>query len=122
MKLISTLILLTSISLSYAQTAKAPLNVIVTNKQGERMPNDKITFIGRDSKQEIVGITNEKGYFKVHIPAGDEYFIKVEVIGEPLTLNRRRGVLDYLYLTVLSSLYIVNPYLFSPLPYNLAPI
>ncbi len=84
MKLISTLILLTSISLSYAQTAKAPLNVIVTNKQGERMPNDKITFIGRDSNQEIVGITNEKGYFKVHIPAGDEYFIKVEVIGEQL--------------------------------------
>lgn len=82
MKLISILILLTSISLSYAQTAKAPLNVIVTNKKGELMPNDKITFIARDTKQEIVGITDEKGYFKVHLPAGDEYSIKVEVIGE----------------------------------------
>ena len=82
MKLISILILLTSISLSYAQTAKAPLNVIVTNKKGELMPNDKITFIARDSKQEIVGITDEKGYFKVHLPAGDEYSIKVEVVGE----------------------------------------
>lgn len=82
MKLISILILFTSISLSYAQTAKAPLNVIVTNKKGELMPNDKITFIARDSKQEIVGITDEKGYFKVHLPAGDEYSIKVEVIGE----------------------------------------
>jgi len=82
MKLISILILLTSISLSYSQTAKAPLNVIVTNKKGELMPNDKITFIARDSKQEIVGITDEKGYFKVHLPAGDEYSIKVEVVGE----------------------------------------
>ena len=82
MKLISILILLTSISLSYAQTAKAPLNVIVTNKKGELMPNDKITFIARDTKQEIVGVTDEKGHFKVHLPAGDEYSIKVEVIGE----------------------------------------
>jgi len=82
MKLISILILLASISLSYAQTDKAPLNVIVTNKKGELMPNDKITFIARDSKQEIVGITDEKGYFKVHLPAGDEYSIKVEVVGE----------------------------------------
>lgn len=48
------------------------------------MPNDKITFIARDSKQEIVGITDEKGYFKVHLPAGDEYAIKVEVIGEQI--------------------------------------
>ncbi len=70
--------------LSFGQTAKAPLNVIVTNKKGELMPNDKITFIARDSKQEIVGITDEKGYFKVHLPAGDEYAIKVEVIGEQI--------------------------------------
>lgn len=60
------------------------MNVIVTDYSGIAIPNDKITFVGKHSKLEIVGITNERGFFKVHLPAGDEYAIKVEVIGEQL--------------------------------------
>lgn len=60
------------------------MNVLVTNKSGQAIANDKITFIATQSKLEIVGITNERGQFKVHLPAGDEYAIKVEVIGDEL--------------------------------------
>ena len=67
-----------------SQTKKAPMNVIVTDYSGIAIPNDKITFVGKNSKLEIIGITNERGFFKVHLPAGDEYAIKVEVIGEQL--------------------------------------
>jgi len=84
MKSIFTLFLIFSSSLLFSQTAKAPINVLVTNKSGIAIENDKITFIATKSKLEIVGITNERGQFKVYLPAGDEYAIKVEVIGEEL--------------------------------------
>jgi outer membrane protein OmpA-like peptidoglycan-associated protein len=84
MKLFFSILLVLSYSTLFSQTKKAPLNVIVTNKSGKPIPNDKITFIGTQSKLEIVGITNAQGQFKVHLPAGDEYGIKVEVIGDQL--------------------------------------
>lgn len=63
------------------------MNVIVTNKAGKPIANDKITFVATKSKLEIVGITNIKGQFLVHLPAGDEYAIKVEVIGDEIDYN-----------------------------------
>ena len=87
MKPIVFLFLIFSTNFVFSQTKKAPLNVIVTTKQGVAIPNDKITFVATNSKLEIVGITNAKGQFKVELPAGDEYAIKVEVIGEELDYN-----------------------------------
>ncbi len=84
MKPFFSILLILNFSALYSQTEKAPLDVIVTNKAGERIPNDKITFVATRSKLEIVGVTNSRGQFKVHLPAGDEYFIKVEVIGDQL--------------------------------------
>lgn len=84
MKTLAIIFVIISSSLLFAQTKAAPLNVIVTDKSGKRIPNDKITFIATQSKKEIVGITDPKGCFKVHLPAGDEYSIKVEVIGEQI--------------------------------------
>ena len=80
-------ILLVAIGHAHAQTQKAPLNVVVMNKAGKAIPNDKITFIGQKSGIEIVGITNAKGQFMVHLPAGDAYGIKVDVIGPELDYN-----------------------------------
>lgn len=84
MKSIITILLLLSSGFLFSQTPKAPMNVLVTNKLGHAIENDKITFIATKSKLEIVGITDKRGQFKVHLPAGDEYAIKVEVIGEEL--------------------------------------
>lgn len=81
--IIAVLLILSSASL-LSQVKKAPLNVLVTNKSGVPIPNDKITFIGKESKVEIVGITDARGHFKVLVPGGDEYAIKVEVIGEQI--------------------------------------
>lgn len=80
--LVATLVF--SAGMLFSQTQKAPINVLVTTKKGVAIPNDKITFIGKRSKVEIVGITNERGQFKVLVPGGDEYAIKVEVIGEQI--------------------------------------
>lgn len=84
MKSIIALLLVLSTNFLFSQTEKAPLNVIVTNKSGKPIENDKITFVATKSKLEIIGITNNRGQFMVHLPAGDEYAIKVEVIGEQL--------------------------------------
>lgn len=80
-------IFLVAIGHAHAQTQKAPLNVLVMNKAGKAIANDKITFIGQKSGIEIVGITNAKGQFMVHLPAGDAYGIKVDVIGPELDYN-----------------------------------
>ncbi len=84
MKPIIALLLALSSSFLFSQTAKAPLNVLVMNKSGKPIENDKITFVATKSKLEIVGITNKRGQFLIHLPAGDEYAIKVEVIGDEL--------------------------------------
>jgi OmpA-OmpF porin, OOP family len=87
MKSILIVLLAVGSHFSFAQTDKAPMNVIVTNRAGIPIENDKITFVATKSKLEIVGITNKKGQFLVHLPAGDEYAIKVEVIGDEIDYN-----------------------------------
>ena len=67
-----------------AQVDLAPLRVIVMDKGRKAIADDKITFTGRKSGKEIVGITDVRGQFLVHLPAGDEYGIKIEVIGSEL--------------------------------------
>ena len=84
MKSLFIFLLMLSSSFLFSQTAKAPLNVLVTNKSGKPIENDKITFVASKSKLEFVGITNKRGQFMVHLPAGDDYAIKVEVIGDEM--------------------------------------
>lgn len=81
-----TAVLLLAIS-TFGQTQKATLDVVVKNRSNERIPNDKITFIGQESRLEVVGITDVNGEFVVQLPAGDDYAIKVEMIGEELDYN-----------------------------------
>jgi outer membrane protein OmpA-like peptidoglycan-associated protein len=84
MKSLITLLIVLSIGTIHAQVKKAPMNVFVTDMAGVPIPNDKITFIAQRSRQEIVGITDAKGHFKVSIPGGDVYAIKVAVIGDQI--------------------------------------
>jgi len=72
---------------TFGQTQKATLDVVVKNRSNERIPNDKITFIGQESRLEVVGITDANGEFVVQLPAGDDYAIKVEMIGKELDYN-----------------------------------
>ncbi|MFT5778204.1 MAG: OOP family OmpA-OmpF porin [Crocinitomicaceae bacterium] len=89
MKNLLTLLSFIIISIAYtnAQTAMAPMDVLVQGRNLTPIPNDKITFIGQKSGVQIVGITDIKGKFLVKLPAGDEYAIKVETIGDELDYN-----------------------------------
>jgi outer membrane protein OmpA-like peptidoglycan-associated protein len=84
MKTITVIFYLLFFSNGFAQVQKAPLNVLVMDKTRTAIANDKVTFTGRKSGKEFVGITNQRGQFMVHLPAGDVYGIKVDVIGEEL--------------------------------------
>jgi outer membrane protein OmpA-like peptidoglycan-associated protein len=89
MKKLLTLLSFILVATAYAgaQTAMAPMSVLVQGRNLIPIPNDKITFIGMKSGVEIVGITDVKGRFLVKLPAGDEYGIKVETIGEEIDYN-----------------------------------
>jgi len=87
MKLSATLILcLLGLTLN-AQNPKAPVTVTVKDPDGVVIPNDKIIFKGKKTGREIIGITDAKGTFLVHLPAGDTYDIKISVIGDDLEYN-----------------------------------
>jgi len=84
MKTMTILLYLFLCTNGFSQVQKAPMNVIVMDKSRTAIANDKVTFTGRKSGKEFVGITNQLGQFMVHLPAGDVYGIKVDVIGEEL--------------------------------------
>ena len=87
MKLSATLILcLLGLTLN-AQSPKAPVTVTVQDPDGVLIPNDKIIFKGQKTGREIIGITDAKGTFLIHLPAGDTYDIKISVIGDDLEYN-----------------------------------
>lgn len=87
MKLSATLILCLLGLLLNAQSPKAPVTVTVQDPDGVLIPNDKIIFKGQKTGREIIGITDAKGTFLVHLPAGDTYDIKISVIGDDLEYN-----------------------------------
>lgn len=60
----------------------APLVVKVTNFKAEVQQGETIIFVGQKSKKIIKGTTNEKGIFKVDVPAGDIYDIKIASVGD----------------------------------------
>ena len=87
MKLSATLIVcLLGLTLN-AQSPKAPVTVTVKDPDGVVIANDKIIFKGKKTGREIIGITDAKGTFLVHLPAGDTYDIKISVIGDDLEYN-----------------------------------
>lgn len=81
------LIFIMASSAVQSQTVKAPMQVIVTAKSGVPIAKDKITFMGQKSGLNFVGISDALGEFMIDLPAGDEYAIKVETIGEEIDYN-----------------------------------
>ena len=80
-------ILIMAASAVQSQTVKAQMQVIVTAKSGIPIAKDKITFMGQKSGLNFVGISDASGKFLIDLPAGDEYAIKVETIGDEIDYN-----------------------------------
>lgn len=70
-----------------AQTAKAPVLVVVTTPEKLPIANDKVIFIGQKSGKKIIGITNAEGKFTVNLPEGETYNIKISAIGNDMDYN-----------------------------------
>ena len=70
------------VGLSQDQIAKLQVRVMTKSRSG--IANDKITFIRQSDDKEFSGITNKMGQFYIELPPGDDYAIKLDVIGEEL--------------------------------------
>ena len=58
-----------------ATDEKALLNVTVSNKKGEPLEKEEVSFTGVKSKKAYKGITDKQGKFSVLVPIGDTYEI-----------------------------------------------
>lgn len=65
----------------------APLTVKVLNTKGQPYAGDKIWFVGQQSKQKLFGITDAAGKFRIALPQGDVYDIRIQAIGEEVEYN-----------------------------------
>lgn len=77
--------LLASISM-HAQ-APATLFVKVVNEAGKPYSGDKIYFVGQNTKKSFSGITDKLGKFRIDLPQGDVYDIRIRSIGEEMEYN-----------------------------------
>lgn len=60
---------------------EALLEVTVTNMEGIPRPHDWIVFEGIHSQKNFSAITNGDGIFKILLPEGDTYAIKIKGLG-----------------------------------------
>jgi len=81
------LICLLSLNSIGQASPKAPVTVTVLDPESVAIANDKIVFVGQKTGKTITGITDVNGKFKVEIPAGDTYDIKIVAIGDDLDYN-----------------------------------
>jgi OmpA-OmpF porin, OOP family len=86
MKTLLTFIACATLSISSAQQS-APIEVTVLNESNKPYSGDKIFFVGQKKKQSYSGVTDAKGQFLIHLPAGDIYDIKILSIGDELEYN-----------------------------------
>jgi len=68
-----------------AQTGStAPVKVIVTDMKGKKRVGETILFVDTVAKKTFSGVTNARGEFKIQLPAGAVYQIRIKSIGEEL--------------------------------------
>ena len=60
----------------------APMNVIVTDFNNKPIKGEKILFQGQKTGHKTEGVSNTDGKFKVELPGGDIYDIKVIGVGD----------------------------------------
>jgi len=84
-----TILLLTMLFSGFSAIAQSPatLEVTVVNPAGKPYSGDKVYFVGQKTKKTLSGITNASGKFRVDLPQGDVYDIRIQSIGEDLEYN-----------------------------------
>lgn len=65
----------------------ARIDVTVRNGKGNPSAGDKIYFVGQISHRSISGISNQDGQFRVLLPQGEVYDIRIQSIGEETDYN-----------------------------------
>lgn len=60
---------------------EVPMLVLVQDMKGKPRNSEQILFVSKKNKKEYKGISNEKGEFKIKLPAGAGYEIKIKGIG-----------------------------------------
>lgn len=60
---------------------EAPLRILVQDMKGKPRNGEQILFVSKKNKKKYKGISNEKGEFKIKLPAGASYEIKIKGIG-----------------------------------------
>lgn len=73
-------------AIGFGQTP-ATIDVTVLDFKGKPYASDKVYFVGQQKKQSLFGITNAKGKFKINLPQGDIYDIRIKSIGDELEYN-----------------------------------
>jgi len=69
--------------------AQSPASLIVkvVNEAGKPYLGDKVYFVGQASGKSFSGITDVSGKFKIDLPAGDIYDIRIRAIGDEVEYN-----------------------------------
>ena len=57
---------------------EAVIEVVVTDFKQQPREGEQVILVGENSKKEFKGITNAQGSFKVLIPEGDDYLIRIK--------------------------------------------
>lgn len=69
------------------QAQKAPLKVNVTDFQGKALSGEQIWFEGKTDKKVYKGVSDKAGLFKIEVPGGQIYTIKIKSVGEAKDYN-----------------------------------
>jgi len=59
---------------------KMPLEVLVTNTQNDPRQGEEVVFVDTVSHEEYRGITNSQGTFRIQLPEGSTYLVKIKGI------------------------------------------
>jgi len=78
------LILILSIVVNNAFSQKAPFKVSVSDFEKVPVSGEQILFEGEKSGIQLKGVTNDEGFFKIDLPGGETYMIKIKSVGDAM--------------------------------------
>ena len=89
----------------FAQVAdenNALLNAIVTDYSGKIRVGEKVSFQSHKTKKTIYGTTNSQGKFKILLPKGDKYTVKLrsfenDVVFNDIEIPAQQGIMEFEY-------------------------
>jgi len=78
------LILILSIVVNNAFSQKAPFKVLVSDFEKVPVSGEQILFECEKSGIQLKGVTNDEGFFKIDLPGGETYMIKIKSVGDAM--------------------------------------